>query len=126
MHAHMPGKCRKIRPMSLAEFYAEDLADVRKRVERLQQAAQAAGRTLNAPPEEPDPRTCCGRGCNPCMYTYYFDAFEVWQEGAKKEIRRRERRLGPRASHHPQVGLMRDEAAAANRSSCPTSRQCVA
>lgn len=56
----------------------EALADARAAVAGLLDAARARGLALRAPPEQPDPRTCCGRGCHPCMFTYYFEAHEGW------------------------------------------------
>jgi len=32
------------------------------------------------PPEKPTPNECCGSGCVPCIYDYYYDALEKWQE----------------------------------------------
>jgi hypothetical protein len=31
------------------------------------------------PPDEPDPAECCGRGCCPCIFDYYWDALERWR-----------------------------------------------
>ena len=70
--------------MSLAESLAEPLAQAQSDIERLQAEAHARGLTLRAPPEAVDPRTCCGRGCHPCMYTYYFNAVDVWREQARQ------------------------------------------
>ncbi len=42
------------------------------------------------PPERPDPLSCCGRGCSPCIFDYYDDALERW------EARVRERGLDPK------------------------------
>ncbi|HVY34159.1 MAG TPA: oxidoreductase-like domain-containing protein [Caulobacteraceae bacterium] len=32
-----------------------------------------------APPIKPDPAECCGRGCCPCIFDYYWDALERWE-----------------------------------------------
>jgi len=32
------------------------------------------------PPEKPTPHECCGSGCVPCIYDYYYDALEKWQQ----------------------------------------------
>lgn len=50
------------------------IADVQAR------AAQARV-TLRAPP--PAPTTCCGRGCNGCVWEGYFDAVHWWLEDAQ-------------------------------------------
>ncbi len=65
--------------MSLFKSLALPLADAQSLIDRLQAEARAKGRDLPAPPEQIDPQTCCGRGCYPCMYTYYFSAVDAWQ-----------------------------------------------
>ena len=46
----------------------------------LQQRAQAAGVTLRPPP--PEPVSCCGRGCNGCVWEGYYHAANYWREEA--------------------------------------------
>lgn len=50
------------------------------RVQALQQRARKAGLTLRAPP--PLPTSCCGRGCNGCVWEGYFSALDYWCEEA--------------------------------------------
>ncbi len=50
------------------------------RVQTLQQQARDAGIALRLPPSEPD--SCCGRGCNGCVWEGYFAAMAWWQEQA--------------------------------------------
>lgn len=44
---------------------------------------------VNTPPkpQRPDPNECCGSGCVPCVYDYYYDQLAEWEEkyGAKKD-----------------------------------------
>jgi hypothetical protein len=39
-------------------------------------------RPLVLPPRpiEPDPQECCRRGCEPCIFDYYHNALERWEE----------------------------------------------
>ncbi len=46
----------------------------------LQQQAQVRATPLRAPP--PEPTTCCGRGCNGCVWESYFAAAVFWREDA--------------------------------------------
>jgi hypothetical protein len=34
-------------------------------------------------PERPDDESCCGRGCCPCIFDYYFDALDRWKEAVR-------------------------------------------
>ncbi|HEX4326012.1 MAG TPA: oxidoreductase-like domain-containing protein [Burkholderiales bacterium] len=72
--------------MSLAESLAIPLADALSLIDRLQAEAHAKGLALPDAPEPIDPQTCCGRGCYPCMYTYYFNAVDAWQEQARQRL----------------------------------------
>lgn len=44
----------------------------------LQQRAAEAGILLRNPP--PEPTTCCGRGCNGCVWEGFLDAAEYWRK----------------------------------------------
>ena len=50
----------------------------------LQQRAKARGVTLRTPP--PEPTTCCGRGCNGCVWESYYSAVAWWHEEAALEL----------------------------------------
>lgn len=47
---------------------------------RLQARAAEQGLSLRSPP--PEPTSCCGRGCNGCVWEGYYDAVAYWQEEA--------------------------------------------
>jgi hypothetical protein len=32
-----------------------------------------------APPEKPSANECCGSGCVPCIYDYYYQRLEEWE-----------------------------------------------
>ncbi|MEZ5936983.1 MAG: oxidoreductase-like domain-containing protein [Hyphomonadaceae bacterium] len=40
--------------------------------------------TWPAPPNKPEPFECCGRGCCPCIFDYYWDALARWEELVRK------------------------------------------
>lgn len=65
---------------------ADNLDEARAEIAGMQRLAASRGAVLAAPPEMPDPRTCCGRGCDPCMFTYYFEALQTWRETSLRTL----------------------------------------
>lgn len=46
----------------------------------LQDAAHAKGLSLRTPPQEPT--SCCGKGCNGCVWEGYYEAVVYWRDEA--------------------------------------------
>lgn len=53
---------------------------VRRGIAQFQARLQAAGIDLREPP--PEPTSCCGRGCNGCVWEGYDAALAWWYEDA--------------------------------------------
>ena len=57
---------------------------VRQGIAQFQARLQAAGIAFREPP--PEPTSCCGRGCNGCVWEGYETALSVWYEEAGTQL----------------------------------------
>lgn len=57
-----------------------DLASAQAMFKALQAQAAEQGIALRSPP--PEPTTCCGRGCNGCVWEGFFAAAHYWRDEA--------------------------------------------
>lgn len=62
----------------------QSLTQARSQIALWQQRAAAAEVTLRQPP--PEPTSCCGRGCNGCVWEGYYGALSFWLEDASEAL----------------------------------------
>ncbi|NDY93158.1 oxidoreductase-like domain-containing protein [Ideonella livida] len=63
----------------------DDLATARALFAQVRQALDARGLDLREPPEEPT--SCCGRGCNGCVWEGFYAAANYWLDDAWECLR---------------------------------------
>lgn len=60
------------------------LEATRQRFATLQAEADRVGMALRPPP--PEPTSCCGRGCNGCVWEGFYAAAQWWCEDAQEAL----------------------------------------
>ncbi|MFD0669138.1 oxidoreductase-like domain-containing protein [Ramlibacter sp. MAHUQ-53] len=56
----------------------------RARIAQVQARVAAAGVAMRPPP--PEPTTCCGRGCNGCVWEGFYEALQYWLDEAQLRL----------------------------------------
>ena len=69
-----------MRTSELAALPMRNLAEAEVLVCQVRHALHDRGVVLRAPPPVPD--SCCGRGCNGCVWEGYYAALRFWREDA--------------------------------------------
>jgi hypothetical protein len=62
---------------ALLQHPVRDAEGARALIAAGQQALRMQPHRFRSPP--PEPTTCCGRGCNGCVWEGYVDAVEFWR-----------------------------------------------
>jgi len=69
-------------PFSLQLKSLDDAQIIVREIEAL-----LSQRNLSLRPPPPAPTTCCGRGCNGCVWQGYYEALAYWREQAERLLR---------------------------------------
>jgi hypothetical protein len=73
----------------LADLQLQDRATATALIAHLRTRAARRGTDLDAAlrPPPPEPTTCCGRGCNGCVWDGYYTALGYWRDDALDLLR---------------------------------------
>lgn len=97
----MPETTHTVIPIPLnqvATLAMTDLATARAVVAALQIQASASAVALRRPP--PEPTTCCGRGCNGCVWEGFYTALHNWRDDALAALLPSEPSSSPAPTDH--------------------------
>ena len=67
-------------PIAWRSLIPQDLPTAQALVAHVSRLLDEAGATHRPPPREPD--TCCGRGCNDCVWEGFYSALLYWRDDA--------------------------------------------
>ena len=71
---------RRFAPWDWRRLPLGDLPTAQALIAHVSRLLREAGLHHRPPPPEPD--TCCGRGCNGCVWEGFYDALGFWREDA--------------------------------------------
>jgi len=63
------------------------LSEARKIIDAVCARAADSKSVIPQPPEEPLPEECCGRGCERCVLTVYYEAVDAWRRDVEPTLR---------------------------------------
>lgn len=81
---------RRFTPWNPAEVPIADLPTAHAMAAYLRDQAARRGIDLDTAlrPPPPEPTTCCGRGCNGCVWEGFYNAFGYWRDDAIEVLAR--------------------------------------